>query len=81
MKITNTSRNNTHNFVLNGAAKDGVPPTGHVGPGEAADLDINMEIEAVHLKALADSGEISMPDRVAARVEAKAATPAAEKTK
>lgn len=62
MKITNTSRFNTHNFVLNGAAKDGVPPTGHVAPGETADLDINMDVETVHVQALANAGEIGPVD-------------------
>jgi adenine deaminase len=71
MKITNTSRNNTHNFVLNGAAKDGVPPTGHVAPGETADLDINLDVEAAHLQALINASEIAAPDRVVKKIEAK----------
>lgn len=82
MKITNTSRYNTHNFVLNGKAKDGVPPTGHVGPGESDDLDINMDVEAAHLKALASSGEVSVPASIAAKAEKMAAAnavPSADK--
>ena len=67
MQIVNTSRHNTHNFVLNGEAKDGVPPTGHVAPGESADLDINMDIEAAHVQALANAAEIAEVDQAATR--------------
>lgn len=83
MKITNISRNNTHNFVLNGTAKDGVPPTGHVEPGQTVDLDINTDIEGAHLRALSNAGEISTPDRVAPKIEAKSenASASAEKAK
>lgn len=81
MKIKNTSRNNTHNFVLKGEAKAGVPPTGHVGPGETAELDINMDVEEVHVQALVNAGEIAPLDPIAMRKEPKAenAIPSADK--
>jgi hypothetical protein len=73
MKITNTS-NTVQNFVLNGKAKDGVPPTGHVDPNKTEDLDVNMDAEGARLNALVASHQVTVSGRDASKVEAAADT-------
>lgn len=72
MKITNNTRE-TLNFNLKGNAKDGVPPTGSVAPGETEDLDLDPADPQVQGRILA--GAISVPAKVAEKVEATVSAP------
>ena len=42
MRITNRTRQ-TLDFIVAGAPKDGVPPTGSIEPGETKDLDVRAD--------------------------------------
>jgi hypothetical protein len=72
MKITNNTRE-TLDFTLTGKAKDGVPPTGSVAPGETADLDV---IEDARFQGAVLAGAISVPAKTATKVEAAVTEPA-----
>jgi hypothetical protein len=74
MRITNNTRE-TQNFIIRGKPKDGVPPTGHVPPGETVDLDVDPNDPT--LRGAIFAGAVTVPASVAEKVEAAAAAPPA----
>lgn len=79
MKVTNNTRETLNFNVKGGKVKDGVPETCHIEPGETADLDIDQDSAAV--QGYVAAGAISVPDKVAQRVESQVAAPPASKAK
>lgn len=69
-RMTNTTRR-TLNFVVKGPAKNGVPPTDHIEPGETKDLDVDMDSANVRGHILA--GTITVADKIADKVTAAVA--------
>lgn len=70
MKITNNTRE-TMSFTLNGKAKDGNSPTDSIEPGETKDLDV--DAESAQVKGRIFAGAISVPAKIAEKVEASVA--------
>lgn len=77
MKITNNTKQ-TLDFNLKGKAKDGVPPTGSVAPGATEDLDV---VEDAKFNGYVFAGAISVPAKVAEKVEASVTSEAPVKGK
>ncbi|MBB3020643.1 hypothetical protein FHR70_003729 [Microvirga lupini] len=78
MRIQNNTRE-TLSFNLKGKAKDGHPPTGSIAPGEVEDLDVDPE--DAQFKGRVVAGAISVPAKVAEKVEATVAVEAPAKGK
>lgn len=68
-KITNNTRQ-TLDFVVAGKAKDGVPPTKSIEPGETADLDVDVNRSQFRGRVL--SGAITVSQAVADKAAAAA---------
>lgn len=75
MKITNHTREPL-SFVVRGKAKDGVPPTGTIAPGATEDLDVDPNDAQLQGRILA--GAVSVPARIAEKVEAAQPEPGAK---
>lgn len=70
MKITNNTRD-TLDFIVSGKAKNGVPPTDFVEAGETKDIDVDVNDPVVQGRIR--SGAISVPERIAEKVDAMTA--------
>jgi hypothetical protein len=70
-EITNNTTD-TLDFVVSGKAKDGVPPTESVGPGETKSVDA---IDSARFRGYLASGAISVKgSRAAAKADAPSPT-------
>lgn len=71
MRISNNTRE-TIDLIVEGKPKDGVPPTKHIAPGATEDLNV---VEDARFQGLVLAGAISVPARVADKVESVVAAP------
>jgi hypothetical protein len=70
MRLTNTTRDQTLDFVVKGEAKDGVPPTESLAPGETRNLAVDPESAAI--KGALVAGVITVESgKAAAKSEAQ----------
>lgn len=80
MKITNTTRDQTLNFVTTGKVKDGVASTESVAPGETKDIDLH-DAELARLAGEVIAGRVNVPKATADKIEHTYAAPSDPKAK
>jgi|GEM_PF-6967549 len=61
MALINNLTSQGVDLVVRGEAKDGVPPTEHIGPGQTRDLDV--DLESKRIKGMVIGGAIDIVDQ------------------